>query len=204
MANSFVLATARDLNPDLFDKHGFIGGDKIEVTLETRGRGKDGKGPMRWAVCHQGFCLSKKDLDFSRESMPSNRTEEYMKEYRFTSKEEAYEAFLKWLEIEKAINNARLLLNFWTTESDSFSERPESEQAALMCIRHMDEWKTCLIHNSSYLQYGHSEEKIYPRRSFYKLLKKVTDKNHFNIIKDLYEKVIRPIRKKSFNDRSAP
>lgn len=195
-ANSFVLATQRDINPDVYEKYGYTDGDHIEVTLETRGKGRDGKGPMRWAVCHHGSCLSKKDLFFSRESLPSNRTEDYLSEHRFLSKEEAYACFLKWLEIEKTLNHARFLLGMWDKKSNR-----EKTQSALMAIRYIDDWRDCLVSGSKYFHIGNDEKKIYPDKEFFKYWDEISDPNQKVVVEEVYNKIIKPIRKKEINDR---
>jgi hypothetical protein len=132
--------------------------------------------------------------------MPSNRTEEYMEEHRFSSKEEALEYFNKWLDIEKSINQSRYMLREWGSKYSSFKERPESEQNALMCVRRMEEWRECLLNNCEYIRYNNNEEKIYPKKLFYEHLNLVVENSRIEIIENLYDKMIKPINKKNIND----
>jgi len=55
---------------------------RLPITVESRGDGL-------WAVCDPGFCLNR-DGEFEAESLPSNRTEDFIERTRF-SFDEAWE-----------------------------------------------------------------------------------------------------------------
>lgn len=67
--------------------------------IEYTGRG--------WAVCDHSFRLSKRDRSFVYQSLPSNRTEAYIKDTVFPTPEAALEFFMK----------------HWVPQSEDFPDR---------------------------------------------------------------------------------
>lgn len=54
--------------------------------------------PVKWKVCYSGMTLSKSKLDFDYESIPSERSDEYLEDSRFDSPEDAQKLFEAFLE----------------------------------------------------------------------------------------------------------
>lgn len=59
--------------------------------------------PLRWAICDGGFCLSKKNF-WEYENQPSERTDEFLENFRFDSALDAATFYFNWkaATIEKA------------------------------------------------------------------------------------------------------
>jgi len=53
--------------------------------------------PVAWAVCHCGECLRTCGKKWTPERSPSNRTDHFLKHYRFTSLVKAQEGLAIWL-----------------------------------------------------------------------------------------------------------
>lgn len=68
----------------------------LVVTIEAS---KLEKGvPVKWKVSYHNETLNKETVDFDYESIPSERTEEYLSQTRFNTPEEALECFNEFVE----------------------------------------------------------------------------------------------------------
>lgn len=68
----------------------------LVVTIEAS---KLEKGiPVKWKVSYHNETLNKETMDFYYESVPSERTEEYLAQTRFDTPEEALEYFNKFVD----------------------------------------------------------------------------------------------------------
>ena len=52
--------------------------------------------PISWGIRMGGFVMSKEDGEFCHEPMPSSRDEEFFKEFRFDSPQEALDSYQKF------------------------------------------------------------------------------------------------------------
>jgi hypothetical protein len=68
------------------DKHGF------NVTIDATKFDEDNN-PISWAIRLYDSAMSKKDGIFCHELRPSDRTQKYFKEFRFSSPEEALASY---------------------------------------------------------------------------------------------------------------
>lgn len=80
-------------------------GGHREVFLKRR---DNAHGQKKWIIFMDQFCLGK-DLEFHFERMPSSRTQEFIKNTRFESKQKAIQAFIKHLE---SLNGEQGLLSY--------------------------------------------------------------------------------------------
>lgn len=58
------------------------------VTIKAVKFTNDGK-PISWAIYHKGLCMSNADGSFQFEPNPSSRSNKFLKEFRFTSLDDA-------------------------------------------------------------------------------------------------------------------
>ena len=68
-------------------------GDDFDLALSPEATKLENGIPTSWAVKDGHFCLSK-DHQFEYEPQPSSRTEEWLKQHRFKTAEEAYDFFM--------------------------------------------------------------------------------------------------------------
>ncbi len=92
--------------PDIADHEE---GYRFIINLELRNRN-----PKRWAIIFEMGCLSKNG-EITYESMPSERTEDFINQTRFDSIEDAVTFFEKWHKqlIEWCEKNKDKILNYW-------------------------------------------------------------------------------------------
>lgn len=74
----------------------------FEVRVEWRG-------PSSWAVCRLGSCLHRRTGEWDFESSPSNRSERFLRYYRFDDRDEAVAAAIAVL--------PTISVNGWTVET---------------------------------------------------------------------------------------
>lgn len=96
-----------DLTPIVYDAgtvvhiNGYIippdckSSNRIQIARRTSQEGVE-----RWAIINGNTCLSKAEQCFVFESMPSNRTDEFIDDTRFDSVDEAYAFLTKWRQAE--------------------------------------------------------------------------------------------------------
>lgn len=66
-----------------------------DISITAKSYSEDGS-VKTWAVSYQGYVLNKTTGEYDYEPTPSNRSENFLQEHRFSSSEEAFECFKKY------------------------------------------------------------------------------------------------------------